>query len=261
MQKIPLFQVDAFTDQLFGGNPAAICLLDQWPDDQILQHIASENNLSETAFLVKDHSGYRIRWFTPALEVDLCGHATLAAAHVLFQHADWPHDEIIFQSRSGQLTVTRDRGKLTMDFPADPPALHGEVPGLLESLSIGKGLIYKGKTDLMVVLDSEHAVARLTPDFHQLSKLDVRGVIVTAPGKEVDFVSRFFAPSSGIDEDPVTGSAHCTMTPYWSNRLSKSMLTAVQISPRRGMVQCELVGDRVKLTGSAVTYMVGSISF
>ena len=261
MKSTPIYQVDAFTDHLFGGNPAAVCLLEQWPQDQALQNIAAENNLSETAFLVKNDHGYHIRWFTPAVEVDLCGHATLAAAHVLFHHKDFQQPEICFDSRSGQLMVTRDGGKLTMDFPADPPAPIAEVPGLFESLGITNGLIYKGKTDLMVVVDHEDTVSMLAPDFYQLNKLDVRGIIVTAPGEEVDFVSRFFAPSAGIDEDPVTGSAHCTMTPYWSNRLGKSILQVVQVSPRRGMVKCELVGERVKLTGSAVTYMTGRIGF
>lgn len=262
MNTVPIYQVDAFTDKLFGGNPAAVCLLERWPDDdRILQNIARENNLSETAFLVKNHSGYDIRWFTPTVEVDLCGHATLAAAHVLFHIRNFSHREIQFNSRSGKLRAVNNGSALTLDFPADPPSPCKEDPGLLNSLGLSSGQIYQGKSDYMIVVENEDIVSSLAPDFKQLSKLDARGIIVTAPGYDVDFVSRFFAPAFGIDEDPVTGSAHCTMTPYWSQELGKTSLTAIQLSARRGHLQCELAGDRVKISGSAVTYLSGFMSF
>jgi PhzF family phenazine biosynthesis protein len=261
MPTSPIYQVDAFTDHLFGGNPAAVCFLDQWPGDSVLQHIASENNLPETAFLVRGQDGFELRWFTPTLEVDLCGHATLAAAHVLFNIQNYSGPEIRFKTRSGQLKAIRQGQKVVLDFPADPPRSIEILPGLLDALGLSNGTMYKGKTDMMVVVEAEDTVLSSTPNFHQLRKIAVRGVIVTAPGKEVDFVSRFFAPGSGIDEDPVTGSAHCTMTPYWSERLGKTTLEAVQLSPRRGAVHCELADDRVKLTGTAVTYLSGSICY
>jgi PhzF family phenazine biosynthesis protein len=261
MNNAPIYQVDAFTDTLFGGNPAAVCLLDRWPEDEMLQNIALENNLSETAFLVKNHQGFDIRWFTPVVEVDLCGHATLAAAHVLFHIRNYTEHNIHFESRSGTLIVSNDGDKITLDFPADPPADSEHVPGLLVALGLSEGKIMKGKTDLMVVVSNQDLVQSLSPDFYQLAKLDVRGVIVTAPGHEVDFVSRFFAPASGIDEDPVTGSAHCSMTPYWSNRLGKTKLKAIQLSPRGGSLQCELAGQRVKISGAAVTYLTGLVNY
>jgi len=261
MNTAPIYQVDAFSDKLFRGNPAAVCLLEQWPDDEVLQKIAQENNLSETAFLVKNHHGFDIRWFTPSMEVDLCGHATLASAHVLFHIRNFTQHEIEFSSRSGLLKVVNDGNRLTLDFPSDPPQPGGAEPGLLESLGILNGEIFKGKTDLMVVVENQEIVAGLTPNFSDLNKLPVRGVIVTAPGETVDFVSRFFAPSAGINEDPVTGSAHCTMTPYWSDRLNKSSLIAQQLSSRKGDLVCEMAGDRVKISGSAVTYLSGLVSF
>ncbi len=261
MPNIPIYQVDAFTNQLFAGNPAAICLLEQWPEDQTLQNIAAENNLSETAFLMKNTSGYQLRWFTPVVEVDLCGHATLAAAHILFHHLHFEQPEISFLSKSGVLKVTKAGDQLTMDFPADSPIPYPLEPILLEALGLDQGTVFRGKTDLMVVVDHENVVARMKPNFYQLEKFGVRGIIVTAEGEQVDFVSRFFAPRSGVNEDPVTGSAHCTLTPYWSSRLGKTVLEATQISSRGGSIRCELVGDRVKLTGSAVTYLIGTISF
>jgi len=261
MPTLPIYQVDAFTDHLFGGNPAAVCFLDQWPGDRILQNIASENNLSETAFLLRDHDGFELRWFTPTLEVDLCGHATLAAAHVLFNIKNHSGPEIRFKTRSGQLEAIRNGHKIVLDFPADPPRPTAVIPGLFDALGLSEGLMYRGKTDLMVVVEDENTVLTLSPQFPQLRNFGDRGVIVTAPGKNSDFVSRFFAPGSGIDEDPVTGSAHCTMTPYWSERLGKTTLEAIQMSPRGGAVHCELVGDRVKLTGTAVTYLSGNISW
>ena len=261
MTTVPIYQIDAFTDHLFGGNPAAVCLLESWPKDAVLQKIAQENNLAETAFLVNTGSRYHIRWFTPTIEVELCGHATLASAHVLFKLREYPHPEITFDSRSGPLSVTRDGSSITLNFPADPPRERSRETGLFEALGLTEGQVYQGKTDIMIVVENEITIRSLSPDFRSLSELDVRGVIVTAPGDEVDFVSRFFAPASGIDEDPVTGSAHCTMTPYWSHRLGKELLRARQLSTRTGELKCELVGDRVKISGSAVTYLIGSINF
>ena len=261
MKTAPIYQVDAFSDKLFHGNPAAVCLLEKWPEDEVLQRIAQENNLSETAFLVANVQGFEIRWFTPAVEVDLCGHATLASAHVLFNIRNSDQNSIIFDSRSGPLTVLNNQSSITLDFPADPPKRTNHLPGLMDALGLSQGEIYQGKTDLMVTLENQDMVQEISPDFYQLKKLNVRGIIVTAPGDDTDFVSRFFAPSSGIDEDPVTGSAHCTMTPFWSNRLAKTQLTARQLSPRTGDLQCELVDNRVRLSGMAVTYLTGIISY
>ena len=261
MKNAPIYQVDAFTDKLFHGNPAAVCLLESWPSDDILQRIAQENNLSETAFLVSNDTGFDIRWFTPAVEVDLCGHATLASAHVLFTIRKSDQTSIVFSSKSGPLTVVNNGDHLTMDFPADIPKGDQQVPGLLEALGLSTGDIFRGKSDLMVVLDQHEDVINISPDFYRLKELKVRGVIVTAPGDDTDFVSRFFAPASGIDEDPVTGSAHCTLTPYWSDRLGKTKLSARQVSERVGELRCELVGDRVKLSGTAITYLTGIIHY
>ena len=261
MKNAPIYQVDAFTDKLFQGNPAAVCLLESWPSDDILQGIAQENNLSETAFLVNNDQGFDIRWFTPAVEVDLCGHATLASAHVLFTIRKSDQKSIVFNSKSGVLEVVNNEDYLTMDFPADIPAVEPQMPGLLEALGLSDGNIFRGKTDLMVVLENQEDVINVSPDFSHLKQLPVRGVIVTAPGNDTDFVSRFFAPASGIDEDPVTGSAHCTLTPYWSERLGKTKLTARQISSRMGELSCELAGNRVKLSGTAVTYLTGIIHY
>jgi len=212
MDTIPIYQVDAFTDGLFGGNPAAVCILERWLPKETLQNIASENNLSETAFLVKNQQGFDLRWFTPSVEVDLCGHATLASAHVLFNHLEHPGSEVIFSSRSGILKAANDGSYISLDFPSDPVEAIDAVPGLLEAFGIKEAETFRGKTDLMLVVKNEDTVHSLSPNFHDLGKLQVRGVIVTAPGDKVDFVSRFFAPASRIDEDPVTGSAHCTMT-------------------------------------------------
>ncbi|GJM30352.1 MAG: putative isomerase [Cyclobacteriaceae bacterium] len=257
---IPIYQIDAFTDRLFGGNPAAVCLLDSWPEDEVLQNIARENNLAEIAFLVKNDHDFHIRWFTPAVEVALCGHATLAAAHVLFELKNYAKPRIVFSSLSGPLVVTKEGTNITLDFPVDPVSGRDPVPGLFEALGI-QGEVYQGKTDLMIVVEDESAVRSVAPDFRKLAEIEVRGVIVTAPGTAVDFVSRFFAPASGIDEDPVTGSAHCTLTPYWSKRLKKTQLSALQLSARKGHLHCELSGDRVKISGAAITYLTGTINF
>ncbi len=260
--RIPLYQVDAFTNRLFGGNPAAVCPLESWLPDTQLQAIAAENNLSETAYIVAaddavDHD-YHIRWFTPAVEVDLCGHATLASAWVVQQHLDRCRDEVRFDSRSGILGVSRDGDKLVLDFPVSDLKPVDADAALAAALGCEIETLYKD-VDYMVVLPREDDVAALAPDMYKLRALDVRGVIVTAPGRNCDFVSRFFAPGSGIDEDPVTGSAHCALTPYWAQRLDKDELHARQISARGGELHCRLSGDRVLIGGQAVTYLQGSI--
>ena len=257
---LEIFQVDAFTDTLFAGNPAAVCPLEQWLDEEVMQQIAAENNLSETAFLVKRGEGYLIRWFTPVTEVALCGHATLASAHVLFHHLGHKKDTIHFYSlQSGPLPVSRNGKILTLDFPADDYRKTEAASEILEAFGSEPREWYKGKTDYMLVFDSEEEVLACTPDMGLLKKSNVRGVIITAPGRQVDFVSRFFAPGSGVDEDPVTGSAHTTLTPYWSRRLGKVKMTARQLSKRGGELLCEFAADRVRISGKAVTYMTGEI--
>lgn len=259
---LPIYQADAFTDELFRGNPAAIVPLDSWLPAEILQAIAAENNLAETAFFVKNGDAYDLRWFTPTVEVALCGHATVASAKILYDHLGYADDEIRFDTLSGRLTVQRNGDLLTLNFPADPPALVS--PAFHDELTAALGVapleVYAGKTDLMVVLENEAAVAALQPDFRELARIKVRGVMVTAPGEgTIDFVSRFFGPASGIDEDPVTGSAHTTLTPFWAKKLGKLNLIARQISPRGGTLWLELLGDRVLLSGRAVVYLKGEI--
>jgi PhzF family phenazine biosynthesis protein len=259
--KYPIYQLDAFTDRLFGGNPAAVVPMESWISDEELQQIAAENNLSETAFYIPTDSGFHLRWFTPTTEVDLCGHATLAAAYVLFSIYNYPEKEIHFDSRSGVLTVTRDNEWLILDFPVDnyhmtvaPPALHECLEGLHPTE------VYKGKSDYLVVLESEAEVRDLKPDIIVLSTIPARGIIITAAGENgIDFVSRFFAPQSGVDEDPVTGSAHTTLVPYWANRLEKTKFSALQLSSRGGFLKCELLGDRVLIGGKARLYLKGEI--
>lgn len=255
-----LYQADAFTDTLFGGNPAAVCPLDRWPEDHLLQQIAMENNLAETAFYVRQDERYEIRWFTPVVEVDLCGHATLAAAYVLFYHEGHLGNEIHFHSpRSGKLVVTKDDDLLSLNFPADE---FKEIP-LFTWLTEGFNLVSKealqGKTDYVLVFDNEQQIRELKPDFTIISQLEGRGVIVTAPGTDVDFVSRFFAPQSGIPEDPVTGSAHTTLTPYWAEKLGKTELTARQLSERGGYLECKNLGERVEISGKVRLYLIGEI--
>lgn len=259
MKSLPIYQIDAFTNHLFGGNPAAVVPLQEWLPEALMQKIAMENNLSETAFFMKDPSGYHIRWFTPLSEVRLCGHATLATAHVLFRHLDIKENNIEFTSKSGPLTVTREGEKLTLDFPADEMQ-SVDPPGDLV-MAIGQMPVetFKGKTDYMLVYESQQEIENMEPDMGRLIRTDARGVIVTAPGKEVDFVSRFFAPQVGVPEDPVTGSAHTSLTPYWSKRLNKSTLSATQLSKRKGELTLRLDGDRIKISGNAVTYLHGTI--
>ncbi len=255
----PVFIVDAFTSRLFGGNPAAVCPLTEWLPDETMQLLAAEHNLSETVFFVPTATGYHLRWFTPATEVKLYGHATLAAAHILYTELGYTADTILFDSLSGVLKVNRmNNVQIQLDFPAAfaspvdvPPA------GLLEGLSVNNGAVYVTSFDYMVVLQQQQQVEMLQPDFKLLATVKARGVIVTAPGDDVDFVSRCFYPQSGIDEDPVTGSAHTIMVPYWAQQLGKTKLAAVQVSKRKGYLSCELDGDRVLMSGQAVTYLKG----
>nr|WP_299337720.1 PhzF family phenazine biosynthesis protein [Allomuricauda sp.] len=259
--KQKIYQIDAFASEVFKGNPAAVCILDSWLDDEIMQKIAQENNLAETAYAVKDGNQYALRWFTPEIEVDLCGHATLATAYVLFNYYGHKENTIRFYSpRSGELIVNQsDGGILSLDFPADD--FHATE--VVEEINVAIGSVpletYRGKTDYMLVYRSQQDIEKITPNFFLLDKIDCRGVIVTAPGEEVDFVSRFFAPQCAIPEDPVTGSAHTTMTPYWSKKLGKTKLTAKQISDRGGDLLCEHFGERVKISGKAVPYLIGEI--
>jgi PhzF family phenazine biosynthesis protein len=257
--KIDLYQVDAFAKQVFAGNPAAVCPLAVWPDDRILQAIAEENNLSETAFFVPAKQGFTLRWFTPAAEVDLCGHATLAAAHVLFEILGHAEPSIVFTTRSGELIVERQGELLVMNFPARPPRPCAAPEALLAALGQPPVEVLAAD-DYLAIFADEETVRNLTPDLMLLAQLDRRGVCVSAPGHEVDFVSRFFAPKLGVPEDPVTGSAHCELAPYWAARLGKECLQARQVSKRGGEVRCELRGERVILAGSAVTYMKAEVT-
>jgi PhzF family phenazine biosynthesis protein len=262
--EVDIFQVDAFAEQVFTGNPAAVCPLDNWMDDTLLQKIAQANNLSETAFFVPYQDKFQLRWFTPSHEVDLCGHATLAAAHVLFKHLGHEKSEICFTTKSGDLLVTKKLNSLEMDFPASLPKPAIAPENLLLGLGGGKlGIKPKAVSaafDYIIELDNEDAVKTLTPDFALWKTIDLRGVVVTAPGYDVDFVSRCFFPKLNVDEDPVTGSAHCELAPYWSKKLAKDNLKAKQLSLRTGEVECQLMGSRVLLNGRVVDYMRGKIS-
>ncbi len=256
--KQKIYQADAFTDALFGGNPAAVCPLAEWPDDATLQNIAMENNLSETAFYVREGEGYRIRWFTPTVEVDLCGHATLATAFILFGHEGHRGDSVTFISeRSGILRVGRKGEELTLDFPADSPGKIEISDEITAGFNISPKAAFRGRTDFLLVYESEREILGLVPVFDRISQMDCRGVIVTAPGEKVDFVSRFFGPQSGVDEDPVTGSAHTTLAPYWAGVLGKTEMKAIQLSKRRGHLTCRLKGDRVEISGRCRLYMTG----
>lgn len=256
--KLDIYQIDAFAEKHFEGNPAAVIPLEKWLPDTVMQAIAEENNLAETAFFVSTKSGYHIRWFTPNKEVKLCGHATLASAYVLFNILGCKEKLLSFDSLSGELLVSKTNNLLTLDFPVQPP-VSCSTP---ESLTIGLGkapLECLKNDDYVAVFENEEALLSITPNHEALKKLDLRGVIVTAPSSEFDFIARFFAPKFGIPEDPVTGSAYTQLMPYWSGKLGKSQLQAKQVSSRGGKLLCELKGDRVLISGSAVTYMVGSI--
>jgi PhzF family phenazine biosynthesis protein len=259
--RIPIYQVDAFTSELFSGNPAAVCILDEWLDDTRLQAVAAENNLSETAFLLKCDERFEIRWFTPITEVALCGHATLASAFVIFNCLEWPNDIVYFQSlRSGALLVARNKELFEMDFPARPPSKQNIPERLADALNHSPLEVLGTATDLLVVLEDEVTVRELKPNFPLLMQIERRGTIVSALGDGCDFVSRFFAPHVGIPEDPVTGSAHCVLIPYWAKRLSKRQLHARQVSKRGGELFCEDRGDRVTIAGKAVLYLEGIVT-
>lgn len=259
MTSIPFFEVVAFTNHLFAGNPAGVCLLEEWLPDEQLQAIATENNLPETAFLCERGKHFDLRWMTPTVEVELCGHATLASAHVLFRHRGYAGKTAHFQTRSaGELMVERNGDRLVLDFPSRPAKETGFSEALAGSLGAKPERVLHDR-DYFAVFPSQREVAAIQPHFAALSKLDAQGVVVTAPGDDCDFVSRYFAPAAGIPEDPATGSTHCTLIPYWSQRLGKRELFARQISTRGGELFCEDRGDRVGIGGEALTYVEGTI--
>ena len=257
--KLPFYQVDAFTNRVFGGNPAGVCPLDHWLDYDVMQAIAAENNLAETAFFVAGPDRFHLRWFTPTTEVDLCGHATLASAWVLFEKLGIRSEAVSFDTRSGVLTVKKAGDLLSMDFPSRPGERADAPAALAAGLGVKPAEVLKAR-DYMVVLESEAAVRALEPDFSELAKVKTWGIIATGPGKDADFVSRFFAPGHGVPEDPVTGSSHCTLIPYWAKRLGKTSLTAHQVSTRGGELFCEDLGNRVSIAGRAALYLEGSIN-
>ncbi len=255
--KLTLYQVDAFTNRLFGGNPAAVVPLEKWIDDSLMQNLAMENNLAETVFFVPDETGFHIRWFTPVLEINLCGHATLASAFVLYNILGYNKEQVVFNSRSGKLIVEKKENQYLMDFPSWKPEKIDDYPAGLASMLGVKEIVavYKHR-DLLVELNAEEDVANAAPDFTAVKKTGEK-IIITAPGKKTDFVSRFFAPVAGIDEDPVTGSAHSQLIPFWSEKLNKQVLTAKQLSSRGGTIYCEQKGERVIMGGECVFYMKG----
>jgi PhzF family phenazine biosynthesis protein len=260
MMTLKKYHVDAFTDKLFGGNPACVIPLDEWMTDELLLQITRENNLAETAFFVKEGDRFHIRWFTPELEMDLCGHATLATAHVIKKHLEYDGDKIRFTSASGDLEVDFDDDKYVLNFPSRMPE-PDSLPSIIEdSLNIQPLDVYLSR-DYVLLYESEDDILALEPDENRLKAIDLGhgGIVCTAPGRENDFVSRFFTPGASIFEDPVTGSAHCSLIPFWSERLDKKVLTASQISSRKGVLYCEDMGDRVAIAGHAVTYSCGEI--
>lgn len=254
--RLPIYQVDAFTSRVFAGNPAAVMPLADWLPDATLQAIAAENNLSETAFVVREGEAWRLRWFTPAVEVDLCGHATLATALVMLRRLGAWRGSVAFETRSGRLTVSEDGERLALDFPAQPPHPIDPPAGLEAALGLRPRAVLKA-VDLVCVLDTAAEVRGLAPDPRALARIDARGIIVTAPGEDCDFVSRFFAPRAGVDEDPVTGSAHCKLVPYWSQRLGRRDLFARQVSKRGGELWCKDRGERVTIAGHGVLVLEG----
>ena len=255
---LKIYQVDAFTNKIFGGNPAAVCPLESWLDDEILQNIANENNLSETAFFVKETDTFSIRWFTPTSEVDLCGHATLAASYILFNKLNYSDKKIKFTSKSGELIVEKDNELISLNFPArNPKGIIGDDI-LLNALTQKPLEVYFDKTTICV-FDNETQIRSLKPNIKDFLKLQTHGVIITAPGDSVDFVSRFFAPDVGIDEDPVTGYAHTLLIPLWAKKLNKNKLSALQVSKRGGELFCENLDERVNISGKAVLYLEGEI--
>ena len=257
--KLNIYQVDAFSENVFEGNPAAVCPLKEWIADNLLQKIAEENNLSETAFFVAEKDGFRLRWFTPEDEVDLCGHATLATAHVIFKHLEHIKESVCFYTKSGELEVSRSSLGYSMSFPATQIKPVEPPKGLLEAIGVDSAKTLSGFDDI-VVLENQAQVQSLSPDFAKLMELESRGVVVTAVGDETDFVSRCFFPKLRVNEDPVTGSAHCELAPYWAGQLNRNNLVGKQLSKRTGVVHCEVVDDRVILSGHAVDYMSGEIT-
>lgn len=257
--KLPIYQADAFASGLFKGNPAAVVPLQHWLSDELMQQIAMENNLSETAFFVPEGDHFHIRWFTPKAEVRLCGHATLATAHVLFNELNFQNDLLEFESLSEILTVKKVGEKLQLDFPADFAQEVEPINTFTEAFGAKPRKTLKGKTDYLLLFDSEETIKNIQPNIQLLLSTNARGIMVTAKGNEVDFVSRFFAPAVGVNEDPVTGSAHSTLIPFWANKLDKTELTALQLSARGGQLWCTLSGDRVFIAGKAVTYLRGEI--
>ena len=257
--KLPLYQIDAFTSRMFGGNPAAVVLLDTWLPDHALQAIATENNLAETAFVIPRGEVMPLRWFTPTVEVDLCGHATLAAADVLFRYTFQSAKRLTFETRSGNLTVTRDGELLAMDFPSRPGKPVDIEDTVASALGVRPKELYRAR-DLLAILESESQIRDFRPDFGRIASIDTFAITISAPGEAVDYVYRFFAPRQGIPEDPVTGSANCTLVPYWAARLGKTDLVAKQLSARGGDLRCALRGNRVLIAGRTVEYLRGEIA-
>lgn len=256
--KIPMYQVDAFTETAFKGNPAAICILENWMDDKLMQNIAMENNLSETAFCIVKEDVCELRWFTPEEEIDLCGHATLATAYVIFEILNYPSNKIKFTTQSGILEVEKDEDNIIMEFPLREGMKTLITEQLIRALGKEPKEVYESR-DLMAIYDSEQDIQELKPNMEELKLIDTFGIIVTSRGKEVDFVSRYFAPLCGVSEDPVTGSAHCTLVPYWSKVLGKKKLIAKQLSKRGGMLKCEDMGHTIKIAGKAKLFFKGEI--
>ncbi len=256
---IPIYRINAFSEERFRGNPAAVCVLEDWLPDQVMQGIAAENNLSETAFVVEKNNNYELRWFTPKVEVDLCGHATLATAYALKEHLGYKPEEISFRTKSGLLKAEYGGNVISLVFPKRKGEPCTAPDQLLRALDVRPVEVLKSR-DYLVVLKDEAEVRGVRPDFAALKKIECLGVIITSRGKDVDFVSRFFAPQAGIDEDPVTGSAHTTLIPYWSEKLRKKNMTALQLSERGGKLYCDDLGDKVKISGKAVTFLVGHLN-
>jgi PhzF family phenazine biosynthesis protein len=262
MMRAKIFQIDSFTTRRFAGNPAAVVPMESFPEDAVMQAIAAENNLAETAFLVPANGDYRLRWFTPTVEVELCGHATLASAAVVMERLEKARDRVTFHSASGPLHVTRAAGGYLMNFPVRLSEPVPASPDLTEALGVVPREVFVDPFNYLVVLENAAAVRALAPDFERVARLDRDGVIVTARGDgEYDFVSRYFAPAKGIPEDPVTGGAHCMLTPYWAGKLGKQELRAFQASPRGGEMICRLAGDRVEMEGSCVFYLEGELQY
>lgn len=258
--KIPFYQVDAFAKGLFSGNPAAVCLFEEWPKDELMQQIAAENNLAETAFIVPVSQGYELRWFTPTVEVDLCGHATLASAYIVFEELGHSQSYINFYTKvNGLLRVNRTGNKLAMNFPIDKVIPATPPATLLEALKIKPTETFKGISDYLLIVDDQQIIYQCTPDFQLLSQVDTRGVIISSKSDKFDFISRWFGPQVGVPEDPVTGSAHTTLAAYWSSKLKQKSLIGHQVSKRGGVIYCDVDNDRVVLSGHAILFMKGHI--